>query len=245
MQQHELDTDSKVRNTTVGQVLKDLAGLRIPQIVEDVKTLLGHLTPQDIATAEDVYKRHKYPSRVITFGRLSTYDNYNLSGLTATAQAVLFLLCRCASQDNYVAVTIQMVCDEVGIVEKTARQTLRLLRMSGVIALARPAARHMPATYMIDPDLLCIGKAVSEADKTEFSNIRDKDELYISPEISKKDNIPMIVKTPQYMQTTTRMQQNNRNISIGQLTDYVPPALRKGKKKLATEGNDNETFNKQ
>lgn len=239
MQLHELDTNPKTKNTTVVQVLKDIVGLRIPKLAEDVKQLLADMTVQDITTAEDVYKRHRYPNTKITFGRLSTYDNYALHGLTPTAQAVLFLFCRCSSQDNYVAVSVPAVCREVGIVDKTARQAIQLLRMSGVIALARPAVRHMPAVYMLDPELMCSGKPATEADKKLFARIRDNDKLYISPDKSKETGVPMIIKAPAYMQNTTRLTYDNRSISVGQLTDYIPPALR-DKKKSTGEADTSE-----
>lgn len=239
MQLHELDTNPKTKNATVVQVLKDIIKLRIPKLTEDVKQLLTDITVQDITAAEDIYKRHRYPNTRITFGRLSTYDNYALCGLTPTAQAILFLLCRCVSQDNYVAVSIPAVCKEVGIVDKTARQSMQLLRMSGVIALARPAVRHMPAVYMLDPELMCSGKPATEADKKLFARIRDNDKLYISPDKSKETGMSMIIKTPAYMQNSTRLTHDNRSISVGQLTDYIPPALR-NKKKSTGEADTSE-----
>lgn len=244
MQLHELDNNPRTRNSTVAQILKDIVGLRIPQLKNDVQTLLSHMSPDDIATADDVYRRHRYPSRTITFHRLTNYDNYNLSGLTPAAQAVLFLLCRCVSQDNCVAIPVPVICQEVGVVDKTARQSLQLLRMAGIIALARPAARHMPAVYIVDPVLICAGKAPSESDIKVFTDTRDADELYISPDVSTKTRVPTIIQTPRHMQNIVRMQHEQRNISIGQLTDYVAPAFR-DKKKLAAGASSNEQDSEQ
>lgn len=239
MQLRELDNNPKTRNSTVAQILKDIVGLRIPQLKIDIQELLSHMTPEDIATADDVYRRHRYPSRVITFHKLSNYDNYNLSGLTPAAQAVLFLFCRCVSQDNYVAIPIPVICQEIGVVDKTARQSIQLLRMAGIIALARPAARHMPAVYIVDPALICAGKTPSEADIKTFTDARSADELYISPDISKKTHAPLIIQSPRHMQSVARTQHGQRSISIGQLTDYVAPAFR-NKKELVTGANSNE-----
>jgi hypothetical protein len=239
MQLHELDNNPKTHNSTVAQILKDIVGLRIPQLKDDVQTLLSHMKPEDIAAADDVYRHHRYPSRAITFHRLSSYDSYNLSGLTPAAQAVLFLFCRCISQDNCVAIPVPVICQEIGVVDKTARQSIQLLRMAGIIALTRPAARHMPATYVVDPALICAGKAPSESDIKAFTNARDADELYISPDTSKKTRVPMIIQCARHMQNIVRMQHGQRNISIGQLTDYVAPAFR-DKKKPVAGANSNE-----
>lgn len=208
------DKPNSVSKTTVAQVFRDIAALKNTSATEALNALIETLSEQDIKDIQTIFDRHRFPDKSIRFHRLSNYNNYILSGLSAAAQSVLLLLIRTMSQDNYVAVPVPVICREASVTEKTCRQALLQLRHAGVIAQITAAVRHMPAVYIVDPRLCAAGKVASYADITLFLDAREKDAEY--KRASTTDAL-----TTQYQHTITHIKddEGTRKRGIGQLIE--------------------------
>lgn len=207
------DKPNSVSGTTVAQVFRDIAALKNTPATEALNTLIETLSEQDIKNIQALFDRHRFPDKSIQFHRLSNYNNYTLSGLSAAAQSVLLLLIRTMSQDNYVSVPVPVICREAGVTEKTCRQALLQLRRTGIIAQVTAAVRHMPAVYIVDPRLCAAGKSVSNGDITIYLDAQKADAEY---KASAADAL-----TTQYQHTITHIKndENTRKRGIGQLIE--------------------------
>lgn len=140
-----------------------------PDLIESVNALKQQLSGNDITAIDARYAAHRYPEKALVFNRLQRYiGQFNIS---KTAQAVLFLLVQCSSQDNLVAIPVSVIMLHCGVSDFGCRNALKELQAKGFIALYKKAARHTPNVYMLNLNIIVSGKPPTNADYKEFEEL--------------------------------------------------------------------------
>lgn len=161
-----------LQNSSLLWMLKDTLKQR-PDLQPDIDALLDKISPKEVRAIDAIHMSHRYPEKRITFNRLTRY-NACLEGLTSSAQAVLLLMLQCSSQDNLVAISIPIISNICRCSDKTCKNAIKELITARLIVLYRPASRHAPNVYLINPDLIAAGKPPSQNDREEFYNMCGK-----------------------------------------------------------------------
>ena len=166
------------QRTAVEQMRADLrtAAVRNNDInlVQQIDSLNETLDPRVLKEAAEIFSKHRYPDRVITWGRRAKYAECPaLINLQNPSVVYLFdILAAHAGDSGLVQVSHPILEAITGWHKSTVKRAMRLLMDHGLIAIYRHAKGQTPPIYAINPLIESAGTN-PRARLREYDNIID------------------------------------------------------------------------
>lgn len=123
-----------------------------------INTLIQKIST-DRKLAENLQSKwdsHQYPSRSITFARMTIADEYML--LSDSALRVLVLMGLRSHQSGLIQISRADLCALTRLKETAIKSAIKTLTECGCIAVKIPAVRHTPPIYEINSKIFAKGK---------------------------------------------------------------------------------------
>lgn len=155
-----MSTLQNPRNLSVQQALLDLFTFLNNEDKKILKDLIDR-NSSEIIQASKKFDAHQYPSRVLTFGKLSNMQSFPVCEINEeSTDAINVFICLCNalnSTNNHIQVKLSVLKDMTGISLAGIRKAIKVLIEYGFIAIYAEATNREPAIYIINPELYRIG----------------------------------------------------------------------------------------
>jgi hypothetical protein len=147
----------------------------------DTKDLLKQVESNkaDLAKANQLFDNHQYPNRALKYAQLKNFDEcralLNLCTLKGgySAIVVFVMITQIIRGQNTFQLSSKGFMEITKMSNKTIAQSLKLLKEQGFIAVKSKAVARYPAIYMVNPNVVNVGKPKNSDEFEKLVKLED------------------------------------------------------------------------